>query len=130
MAVAYMGRSITLTALACVILASCIITRVPNLPASDASKILSRAPEFNRYAKLLKVERVDHMKDSMDSVSYGYFTFVYLNSPPDAPPIKGQADFRYIEGRWYLNGFDYGCPTDCHFVNICDGPNKKRDTSQ
>ena len=75
-----MGRSKTITALACAILASCMITRVPDLPVGEASKILSRAPEFNQYAKLLTVERVDHMKDSMDSVSYGHFTFLYLNS--------------------------------------------------
>jgi hypothetical protein len=55
--------------------------------------------------------------------------FFYLNSPSDAPPVKGQADFRYIEGKWYLNGFDYGCPTH-RFVNICDRPDKKRDSSQ
>ena len=129
MELAQMGRlhlGVVCLSLACVIAASCYITRIPDLPSREAAKIISRAPEFNRYARLVNVERVDHMKDSMDSVSYAEFTFLYLNSPSDAPPIKAQADFRYIEGKWYLNGFHYGCPTDCHFVNICDGPDKKR----
>jgi hypothetical protein len=117
-------------ALACVTAFSCYMIRVPDLPLAEAAKIISRAPEFNRYARLVKVEAVDHMKDSMDGVSYGQFTFLYLNSPSDAPPIKAQADFRYIEGKWYLNGFDYGCPKDCHFVDIFDGPDKTRDSSQ
>lgn len=62
----------------------------------------------------------------MDYVSYGKFTFRYLNSPPGSPPIKADADFRYHEGKWYLNGFDYGCPGDCHFVDVHDGPDKKK----
>jgi hypothetical protein len=49
-------------------------------------------------------------------------SFLYLNSPPDAPVIKANAEFRYHERKWYLNGFDYGCPTDCHTVNIYDDP--------
>ena len=87
-------------ALACGIALSCYMVRVPDLPLTEAAKIISRAPEFNRYARLAKVEAVDHMKPSMDSVSHGQFTFLYLNSPSDAPPIKAQADFRYIEGKW------------------------------
>src|SRR5215472_3994868 len=34
---------------------------------------------------VFNVERVDQLKESMDSVSYGLFTFVHLNSAPDAP---------------------------------------------
>jgi hypothetical protein len=106
------------------------VTPPPDLRGSEAAKIISQAPETNRYARLVNVERVDHMKDSMDSVSYGYFTFVYLNAPAKVSPIRGQADFRYIEGKWYLNGFEYGCPKDCHIVNIHDGPSKKSEASQ
>ncbi|HEY1342190.1 MAG TPA: hypothetical protein VGF59_32000 [Bryobacteraceae bacterium] len=62
----------------------------------------------------------------MNSLSDGYFTFHCLNSPPDAPLIKEKADFYYINGRWYLNSFDYGCPEDCHSAQVGDGPDKRR----
>jgi len=79
--------------LACLVLAAYpaihYLTRIPELARSEAAEIISRTPEFNRYARLLNVERVDHLKDSMDSVSYVLFTFAHLNSAPDAPPIKG-----------------------------------------
>src|ERR1051326_1746795 len=112
----------------CAICTNCSIIGVPDLTVSEASILISRAPEFNRYAPLMNVRSILHLKDSMDSVSYGLFTFAYLNSPPDAPPIKGWADFRYWEGKWHLNQFDYGCDhsgldpgmiaTDCHSVNV------------
>ena len=113
---------------------SCSIIGIPDLTVSDASILISRAPEFNRYARLLNVRSILHLKDSMDSVSYGLFTFVYLNSAPDAPPIKGWADFRYWDGKWHLNQFDYGCDhsgldpamraTDCHSVNVYNPASK------
>jgi hypothetical protein len=112
----------------------CYVLRVPDLTVSWASDLISRAPEFNRYARLLKVERVDHLKDSLDSVSYGLFTFAYLDSPSDVPPIKAWADFRYWDREWHLNEFDYGCdhrgldpgmlPTDCHIVHCYNPPAK------
>jgi hypothetical protein len=122
--------------LACLVLAACAavryFTRIPDLPKSQASKIISRTPEFNRYARLLSVERIDHLKDSLDSVSYGLFTFVYLNSTPDAPPVKGWADFRYWDREWHLTQFDYGCDhraldstmraSDCHSVDVYNPP--------
>jgi hypothetical protein len=109
-------------ALISVVAASCYINRIPDLSAAEAAEIISRAPEFNRYARLVKIESVHHEKESMDSQSVGKFTFLYLNSPADAPLIKANVDFRYHEGKWYLNGFSYGCPADCHFVNVSDGP--------
>ena len=122
--------------LACLVLAAFpaihYLTRIPDLPRPEAAKIISSTPEFNRYARLLNIERVDHLKDSMDSVSYGLFTFIPLNSAPDASPIKGWADFRYRDREWYLNQFDYGCDhrgldptmraTDCHSVNVYNPP--------
>ena len=75
------------------------LIRTPDLRRADAAKIISRTPEFSGYARLLSVERIDHLKESMASVSYGVFTFAYLNSPPDAEPIKGWADFRYWDGQ-------------------------------
>jgi hypothetical protein len=92
--------------------------RVPDLPLVTAADLVSQTPEFNRYARLVKVEDVFHAKDSMESVSYGHFTFQYLNSPSNAIPIKANADFRFWDGTWRLNGFDYGCPSDCHFVEV------------
>lgn len=138
MVVAHMGRSHAGLILVCLVLAACpaihYLTRIPDLDRSEAAKIISRAPEFNRYARLLHVERVDHLKDSLDSVSYGFFTFAYLNSPSDAPPIKAWADFRYWDREWHFNQFDYGCnhsaldngmrATDCHTVDVYNPPPK------
>jgi hypothetical protein len=106
--------------------AGCYVARIPDLAFSDAAEIISRAPEFNRYAHLIKVESLDHAKDSMDSVTFGKFTFQYLHAPADAAPIAARVDFRYHEGKWYLNQFDYGCPRDCHFVYVHDGPDKRK----
>jgi hypothetical protein len=90
----------------------------------EAAEIISRAPEFNRYARLVEVESLHHEKDSMDSVTLGKFTSRYLHSAPSALLIEASVDF--IEGKWYLNGFHYGCPTDCRSVNVYDGPGKKK----
>ena len=68
----------------------------------------------------------------MDSVSYGLFAFIPLNSASGASPIKGWADFRYRDREWYLNQYDYGCDhtgldstmraTDCHTVDVYNLP--------
>lgn len=113
-------------AMCSIVAAGCYVNRIPDLSLAEAGEIISRAPKFNRYARLVKVESVDHAKDSMDSVSYGKFTFQYLNSPGDVPPIESRVDFRYHEGKSYLNQFDYGCPTDCHIVDVFDGPDKHK----
>jgi hypothetical protein len=118
----YIG--VTCVAVAFVFSANCYVNRVPDLSPSDAVSLISRAPEFNRYARLVKVESIHHQKDSMEGVSFGTFAFLYLNSPADAPLIEATVDFRYHEGKWYLNQFDYGCPHDCHFVYVYDGPEK------
>jgi hypothetical protein len=122
-----MGR-LQIAAVAVVFLmgASCYTARVPGLSFSDAARIISQAPEFNRYASLIKVERLDHAKDSMDSVTFGTFTFQYLSAPPNTPPIEARVDFRYHVDRWRLNQFDYRCPRDCHVVNVYDGPDKNK----
>ncbi len=91
---------------------------IPDLAPVKAAALIKGAPEFSRYAALVNVGSIRHMKDSMAFVSYGEFSFRYLNSPPDAAPIKAKADFRYWEGSWHLNQFDYGCPADCHIVNV------------
>src|SRR5581483_6104822 len=86
---------------------------IPDLHSNKAAELIKAAPEFNRYAVLVNIVSIDHLKDSMASVSYGAFMFRYLNSPVDTPPIQAKADFRYWEGSWHLNQFDYGCPADC-----------------
>ncbi|HTQ54309.1 MAG TPA: hypothetical protein VMI94_07595 [Bryobacteraceae bacterium] len=91
---------------------------IPGLHPAKAAALINAAPEFNRYAALVSVARVDRLKGSMASVSYGVFTFRYLNSPVDAAPIKANADFRYWGGSWHLNQLDYGCPADCRIVNV------------
>lgn len=128
MELADMSRSHTgslFLVLASVIAASCYVSRIPDLTLPEAAEIISRGPEFNRYARLVAVESLHHEKDSMDSVTFGKFTFRYLNSQDNAPLIEARVDFRYHEGKWYLNGFYYGCPTDCRDVNVYDGPDKK-----
>jgi hypothetical protein len=119
-------------AIAFAIAAGCSIVRIPDLTVSEATRLISRASEFNRYARVIKVERVDHLKDSMDSVSFGFFTFVQLDSPSTATPIKGWADFRYWDREWHLNQFDYGCDhsalkpgaraEECHIVDCYNPP--------
>ena len=72
-----MGRShigVVYVAPASVIAARCYVNRIPDLSLAEAAKIISQAPEFNRYARLVNVESVKHMKDSLESVSYGEFT--------------------------------------------------------
>jgi hypothetical protein len=112
-------------ALISVVAGSCGLNWVPDLSTKQAADIIARAPEFNRYARLVKIEGIYHQKDSMDSVCLGKFTFLYLSSPVDAPPIQANVDFRYHEGKSYLNGFDYGCPLDCHIVDVHDAPRER-----
>jgi hypothetical protein len=97
---------------------------VPDLQQQRAADLLSRAPEFNRYARLGKVESLVHLKNSMDVVSTGTFTFVYLISSGRQMPIKARADFRYWQHSWHLTSFDYACPSDCHIVDIDNGLGK------
>ncbi len=101
------------------------LNRVPDLPPVKAADLISQAPEFNRYARLVKVEEIFHEKNSMNEASNGQFTFKYLNSPADAAPIKANADFRYWDATWHLNQFDYGCPSDCHIVDVYNDLPKK-----
>ena len=98
----------TIAVVASLMDASCYVTRVPDLSFSDAGEIISRAPEFNHYARLSQVERLVHEKDSGDSVTFGKFTFQYLNAPVDATLIEASVDFRYHEGKLCLNTFDCG----------------------
>jgi hypothetical protein len=95
---------------------------VPDLPFSEAGGLISRAPEFNRYARLAEVKGIQHMKDSMDRTSYGSFTFQHLNAPADVAQIRAEADFGYWRGAWHLNNFTYGCPSDCHTVDVYKEP--------
>ncbi len=106
--------------------ASCRIIPIPDLSPAEAAEIIARAPEFNRYHRLVKVDSVYHAEGSADTVSVAQFSLLYLGDPPSAPLMKGKADFRYHEGRWYLNEFDFGCPTDCHIINVNDGPDRHR----
>jgi hypothetical protein len=71
-------------------------------------------------------ENLDHWKGSVDSVTMGEFTFQYLNAAAGAAPIEASVDFRYHAGKWWLGSFDYGCPGDCRFVNVYDGPDKRK----
>lgn len=99
--------------------------KIPDLPGSEAARIISSAPEFSRYAHLVRVEHLSHPTDSLDFATFGTFTFQYLNAPENSQPIEGTVDFRYYKGKWYLNQFNYGCPGHCEYVYVYDDPNKK-----
>ncbi len=62
----------------------------------------------------------------MDMVTSGTFAFVYREAPQNTAPIKARAEFFYHEGKWYLNTFWYGGPSDFHSVEVIDGPDRKR----
>jgi hypothetical protein len=72
---------------------------VPDLSPKQAADLISRTPEFNRYARLIKIETLFHQKKSMDSVTDGTFTFQYLNFPTDAPRSR----------RMLISGTGTGC---------------------
>lgn len=91
---------------------------VPDLSRTEAASLISRAPEFNRYATLVSVEEPYHLKNSMDQMSMGDFTFRYKDASVNEPTIQADADFRYWDGEWHLNEFSYGCPKECHTVDI------------
>jgi len=122
------GACVLLTLVACGI-------HSPDLTPSTATDLIRRAPEFNRYAELIKVESLTRQRDSLaDCCYYGFFTFRYRDSPADAVPIKAYADFRYWDVGWHFTEFDYGCdhrgllggatPSDCHIVQCYNPPPK------
>jgi hypothetical protein len=124
----YVAQLVTMACIvALFVLASqCDRRRIPELSKTEATEIISRAPEFNRYARLLTVDQLlDSNDDSMAGVTYGKFTFQYLGAPADAPLIRGDLDFRYQEGKWHLNGFTYDCPGKCKTVHVYDGPDRR-----
>ena len=109
--------------------------RSPDLTPQLAADLISKAPEFNRYAELLKVDSLTRQADSLaECCYYGFFTFRYLDGPAGAPTIKAYADFRYWDGSWHLDAFDYGCDhsaliggthaSDCHSVHCYNPPPK------
>jgi len=98
-----------------------------DLSIGTASELISRAPEFNRYAKLLTVDSTTREPDSLADCCYrGIFTFQYINAPAGQSPIKASAEFRYYDRAWHFTHFDYGCPTDCHFVDTATPAMKGR----
>jgi hypothetical protein len=101
-------------------------TPVPDLSPDEARDIISREPKFNQYARLVEVQALFHARKSMDYSTTGKFTFRYLDASPDSTPVLADVQFRYHEGKWYLHQFDYGCPTECHFIYVYDGPPQKR----
>ena len=96
--------------------------RVPDLPIARAAELIIKAPEFNRYARLVKVDGLYHEKASMKRRSDGSFAFQYLNARADALPIRANVHFAYWRGAWHLGAFDYGCPSNCHFVDVYNEP--------
>jgi hypothetical protein len=116
------GAAVLFTASSC---DSPLQWRTPDLSRSEAAAIISACPMFNQYARLLSVDSLNHAKGSMAFATFGTFTFAYLNSPADANPIHATAEFQYHDSKWHLDRFDYGCPKDCHSVDVHDGPQRK-----
>ena len=108
----------------------CRATEVPDLPSDEAAKLLSQAPEFNRYARLVSVGALNHPGDSMQGMAEGEFTFRYLNAPSKSAPIQADAQFSYWDGAWHLGQFSYGCPgvhlDDCRIVHVYNDPPKEQ----
>jgi hypothetical protein len=61
----------------------------------------------------------------MKTVSYGSFSFNYVDAPPDATPIKARADFRYGDGKWELNEFGYRSAMNYQSVVVYKEPPKE-----
>jgi len=101
------------------------VSHIPDLPPAKAAELIEQAPEFNRYARLVKVQNLWHYKGSMHTMSEGEFTFQYLNAPAGELPIRAKADFRYWEGAWHLNEFEYGSQSEWRRVGIADNSPKK-----
>ncbi len=95
---------------------------VPDLPVTKPADLVTHTPEFNGQARLVRIEEVYHLQGSLNGMSDGHFTFQPSNARVGTTPIKAQADFRYWDGAWHLNRFDYGCPADCHIVNVYNKP--------
>jgi hypothetical protein len=98
---------------------------IPDLSAAEAAEIISREPKFNQYARIGEVQELFHAKKPMDFAETGKFTFRYLTAGPDSAPVLADVQFRYHEGKWYLHQFDYGCPNECHFIYVYDGPARR-----
>src|SRR5579871_2010247 len=94
---------------------------VPDLPATKAADLVTHAPEFSAQARLVRVEDLYHLKGSQNGMAEGHFIFQPSNAA-GATPIEARADFRYWDGAWHLNQFDYGCPADCHTVDVHKKP--------
>ena len=113
-------------AILCGVAAYSVATHVPDLSPAKAADLISRAPEFNPYSRLIQVQGIFHFTNSMDTASSGTFTFRYLNSPADTAQIKASADFSYWDGTWHLNQFYWGWPDECHTVDVQSDPPKHR----
>jgi hypothetical protein len=100
----------------------------PDLTEPEAARLISRAPELNRYAQLLTVDNTTRDGDSLRNCCYhGQFTFRYLNAETGAAPIKAYAEFRYYDREWHFTSFEYGCPgTQCQSVVVAAPARKGR----
>jgi len=116
------------------VLAACAL-HSPDLTPQFATELISKAPEFNLYARLVKIESVTRQKDSLSYCCYyGSFLFRYIGAPDGSPPITAYAEFRYWDETWHFTGFDYGCnhsaltgaatASDCHTVHCYNPPAK------
>src|SRR5262252_7884402 len=87
----------------CLISAVACRANIPDLSETEAAAIISAEPKFNTYARMVKVESLFHAQGSMNFASTGKFTFVFLDPSAGSGPVLADAEFRYQQGKWYLN---------------------------
>jgi len=121
-AIRHSGCLIPILMFVCFVAAAWRANYVSKLPVTEAERLISKAPEFGRYARLFRVESVHPGQGSLKRSADGQFYFNYLDAPSRSPVISARVHFAYWRGAWHLSNVDYGCPGDCHSVHVYNDP--------
>lgn len=70
------------------VVADWVADHVPELTRAEAAALIGRAPEFHRYARLVRVR------------CFGEYSFQYRNAPAGAPTMEANARFADWDGAW------------------------------
>ena len=99
----------------------------PPLTVTQAEKVIAQTPEFIESRQLIAVTDLwDTGRTSShryDHCCYtGLFTFRFtktrLNTTQHGEAIEARAEFRYFDGKWHLQTFNYGQPPNVEIVWI------------
>jgi hypothetical protein len=88
----------------------------PDLTRSEAGQIIARTPEFNATRKLINVKSTTRGADSLDYCCYtAEFIFEFTVPVPSTrisvgTSVDAVGEFRYWDGKWHLQSFDYKAP--------------------